>query len=700
MQADNKFFNVIVDHTAKTFHIKETSKKMSEGGSTVQNLKNIHSIINEDFKYKAQDQDDKFAQKSNAELYKLFQEKSQDMTKGYKDKYTKLYWFQKLFIKDETQELKKYFNLYLDWNPIFIKGSVFKRLDIEFTDTVKKPGPEGTALNTLKHIENYLNKIDNQITIFNTPEKKHVEPECKYVNHGFFSKMSRDEQLEILKEKTIEIKNGYDKKIANLNIFSRWYFSEKINKQKRQINDLANHIKIRADNLISPPKIFFDCADKTVSNQNVGLDDNLVQVLAGWLEVPLLDKIAMLNKHGKNHKDEALIQRAIKYGYTGAKVEKDKSVFTTEGAKQYLNKLFKELDEAAQKLSIHIPGKLFPNNRKRMNDYEGALDKLSSLRTNEFFQLFANEEIYSNKYTKLRTLLSTKFFSPTLDENISLVSKMLGAKALTFATKNNEFEFAKLLLAHKADPNLNVDLSPPLAFAAQKGREDFVQLLLENKADVNKIFHETTALSYACGWGNEKFFKQNKKVLNLLLEAKADPNIGSLDRLPLHLACGNKRFEDYILPLIQAGANINLKNTKQQTPLHIAFDVWDVRLVNTLLENGADPLIAQHNGVPLIHTAIINHMYANIIPLIQAKTFVDTTNAEDKTPLYCICELICNNKEKHKPSISLVKELLVKGANVNAEFNGVRLLELARVSDNLDLISLLMENGATLPEPV
>src|SRR5262249_23047561 len=116
-------------------------------------------------------------------------------------------------------QTNKYFDVVINPNNSFYI--------VEYSST-NKPKPHGLALETLENIELVL--------------KNNLEYDS--TNHSdSYSKMSQDKLFNILKEKSLEIHNGYNKK---LNWITRKFFS----KEKE-----INAIHTRIDNYITPSKV-------------------------------------------------------------------------------------------------------------------------------------------------------------------------------------------------------------------------------------------------------------------------------------------------------------------------------------------------------------------------------------------------------------------------------------------------------------
>lgn len=86
--------------------------------------------------------------------------------------------------------------------------------------------------------------------------------------------------------------------------------------------------------------------------------------------------------------------------------------------------------------------------------------------------------------------------------------------------------------------------------------------------------------------------------MQLLLEKKADPDIGLMGEPPLFIAVQNGRF-DAVKLLLKYEADPNIKHWNE-TALHIAAKKGYAHIVELLLENKADPNIEGMFGIPML----------------------------------------------------------------------------------------------------
>ena len=125
--------------------------------------------------------------------------------------------------------------------------------------------------------------------------------------------------------------------------------------------------------------------------------------------------------------------------------------------------------------------------------------------------------------------------------------------------------------------------SEPMQFAARFGNVPAVRALLKSGVGVNDIVDEwkSTALHHAAGWGHPA-------AVEILIEAGADLNmIDSRGATPLGTACFEGQTTVLML-LINAGADVNLTGDTGETPLHIAAGKGREACAALLVQAGAD----------------------------------------------------------------------------------------------------------------
>jgi uncharacterized protein len=171
------------------------------------------------------------------------------------------------------------------------------------------------------------------------------------------------------------------------------------------------------------------------------------------------------------------------------------------------------------------------------------------------------------------------------------------ASGIWAAAKEGDLAEVERLVGH--DPGLlnareNGDCMTPLMCAS--GRHvGVVRWLLDQGAAIDERDRRgLTALWVAC-------FRGCLPVARLLLERGADPTIAYQDLgwTPLMIASARGHPEVVRLLLGHPGAKatINQRNHRGETALWVASKVGSGGIVRALLEDGADPTIANHNGI-------------------------------------------------------------------------------------------------------
>ncbi|KAM0696048.1 hypothetical protein Q7P36_004531 [Cladosporium allicinum] len=180
----------------------------------------------------------------------------------------------------------------------------------------------------------------------------------------------------------------------------------------------------------------------------------------------------------------------------------------------------------------------------------------------------------------------------------------LAPGVLELATSINSIEAVTLLLQHGADPDTKKDgIYTPLCSAIRDDREILVDLLLQAKADPN-----LAALDFPTG---KCVSYHRPHLLHKILSAGADP------KHPKGLveACVESNEAECLKILLKHGADVNERGASGNTALTTAIKHGDQAMIELLLQNGGNPAVRGQEwpvnlavASPAILAMLLNHM--------------------------------------------------------------------------------------------
>jgi ankyrin repeat protein len=287
-----------------------------------------------------------------------------------------------------------------------------------------------------------------------------------------------------------------------------------------------------------------------------------------------------------------------------------------------------------------------------------------------------------------------------------------GRTALHYAAEQQRLAIVNVLLNHGAQVNLS-DRSGYTALTLTEDSQIAVQLLSKGAQIQARPGENITLLENAVSRANSGlirvlcahganpnqigrsgepiiFWANDLATLKAMVSAGANLSLrGKLGQTILHQLVKADFFpEDGIrrLPsinwLIARGMNVDIQDSKGNTPLHFA---GELEVVDTLLRDGANPNARNYQGDTSLHTHT-KDPYSVIERLIEKGTDVNAQNAQGDTPLHKA--LIPSSQWDH-PSPEAAKLLLLHGANPKLKnWAGLTPLEIALKSNNPELIKV------------
>ena len=225
------------------------------------------------------------------------------------------------------------------------------------------------------------------------------------------------------------------------------------------------------------------------------------------------------------------------------------------------------------------------------------------------------------------------------------------ATPLCYAIVGGNIRIVELLISRGAtiEPH-SKDL---LDHAVSEDRINIVKLLFDNGADPSKA---------------PRIYDDNSEMSVLLKSYGVPPkDINAFDKMgwpPLPYACRGDKGEhpNEVLRLLKLGADIHVRSSKGKTALHCAAKAGFLKVIDVLIENGAN---------------------------------IDATDNNGETPLFEAIRSTIKDGEKQRASI---EALLEKGANPHVKNNkGLTPLQIAqrmRRTDAEEVVKLLKKYGA------
>ena len=208
-----------------------------------------------------------------------------------------------------------------------------------------------------------------------------------------------------------------------------------------------------------------------------------------------------------------------------------------------------------------------------------------------------------------------------------------GRRLIHKAAEKESLEVLIFLLDSGADVNGSDDFSrTPLHNAAKADCAQAVQKLIESSAKINDADEDgwtplhlaahlnnveaLAVLLQACADPNVRDSRQRTPLylavesadadaIGRLLEKNANPNLADHKGWsPLHAAAGNP---ETTMMLLAHKANVDIQEQGLKTPLHLAmtWETWSTTVAKLLLENRANPNLADGSGDTALHLAIM-----------------------------------------------------------------------------------------------
>lgn len=213
-----------------------------------------------------------------------------------------------------------------------------------------------------------------------------------------------------------------------------------------------------------------------------------------------------------------------------------------------------------------------------------------------------------SKYTTMNDVQRKYIYKKTMELTTAdmNVRNTQGLTLLIGAIATDEDKVVGDILAKGADPNLTSleGLLPfkrtPLAFALANKKVKVIKKLLDAGANIN-IVDEGSKYSLLCA----SVLTGKPEILHAFIEKHPDLDIQNTDgdrNTALITACMINNI-DLVEILVEAGANLNIRNTKGKTALDYAYTVLNFLIVEYLTDHGAETTLTPDQQAAVIAQA-------------------------------------------------------------------------------------------------
>ncbi|KAK6169341.1 hypothetical protein SNE40_020414 [Patella caerulea] len=255
-----------------------------------------------------------------------------------------------------------------------------------------------------------------------------------------------------------------------------------------------------------------------------------------------------------------------------------------------------------------------------------------------------------------------------------------GDRPLHMACSSNQLAVTRVLLGKGATVDcVNKDQNTPLHIAVRYSDIQLVHLLISQSSAINRANIEgDTPIHVAAKYGRIN-------IINYLVTVKG-LNIAALNKrneTPLHAAIISEK-DDTAMTLINKMENLDIRDDDGSTFVHLAVVYCSSKVLESLLERGADTNSINQLGETPLHIAAKTNNAEAAKVLIEKGCNVNSKCPDGNTPLHIAAKT--NNAEA-------AKVLIEKGCNVNSKCpDGNTPLHFAAKNGSLEVVNILLRH--------
>jgi ankyrin repeat protein len=193
-----------------------------------------------------------------------------------------------------------------------------------------------------------------------------------------------------------------------------------------------------------------------------------------------------------------------------------------------------------------------------------------------------------------------------------------------------------------------------------------------------------------------------KKLLNTGTDINIRAKTGYTDMIcsgstPLHVASRSRVNIEVLTYLLEQGANMEARNERGHTPLHIAVKYGTIEHVNVLLRAGAKMNVHDSQGKTPLHFASHKGDIASLEALLHAGADPEARDRKGRTAMHSAVGKNNMLKPLKMCNEHIISALLKNGANLEArDTEGQTPLHVAVSDTDIPAVNILLNYGANI----
>ncbi|XP_064633150.1 ankyrin repeat and SOCS box protein 8-like [Lineus longissimus] len=246
-------------------------------------------------------------------------------------------------------------------------------------------------------------------------------------------------------------------------------------------------------------------------------------------------------------------------------------------------------------------------------------------------------------------------------------SDEMGRSALHLCCFNGHFAVAEVLIQHGAPVNAKDRMgATALHMAAISGHAKIVELLIANGAQIGaKTVSGDNAFELA-------YDKEHYDVVSCILDCyKSVSQVGYWSASNILLDAVRACHIPLAISALSKGADVNIGDEANATPLHIACELNNVNMATLLLDNGARVDVINSNFQSPLHSACMNGGLELVKMLVKGGAKVNALDREKSSALHTACyfqqssvinvlhdygaDIFCKDEKGVTPLFSLIR---------------------------------------------